>query len=474
MSATDCGQALETIIISVLSRSALYRTILWRTMQNAVQYRTLSRTGTFEMKLTKRNIKTAAQTPGRHSVDGSKGLFLKVMGADRVFWTYRYRFAGKETEIKLVDWPAMSLDQAIALHAERYALLRKRTDPQSARRAAEAAVKAALSGPRKTTFGEAADAYVERMLKRDAWKNPKHRQQWRATLASLPAPFRALAIDDIGPREVFEALDPIWTRTPETGARLRSRIETLIGDDREPEDARPNPAALTGWLKKKLGSVKKLGKIDPSTGARIARGNHPPMPNKDIPDFMRRLRERSDVAARVLEFAILTAARSGEAMGATWGEIDFDEAMWTVPATRMKMGVEHRVPLSEHALAILRRQLELAGGDVDATALVFPSAMRRGARLGVMALKQVLDHMAIENATVHGFRATARSWMADAGIAFEVAEGCLSHKVGDKASQAYVRTEMIERRRVALAGWAQFCAGEGGAGAEIIPLARAS
>ena len=310
-------------------------------------------------KLTARSLESRAKRKGRYS-DGD-GLFLRVMDPGRkAYWVYRYTISGKEREKSIGSYPGMSLADARIKHADLRAAVLKGVDLIGDQRKASAAI-AAKSGA--ATFGEVAEAYVERQERRgQLGKNPKHRRQWRATLASLPAWFRDLPVDQIGPQQVFDALDPIWTRTPETGSRLRGRMASVWDSARAPDDMRSNPAAWSDWLKRKLGNPKKLGKTDRLTGERIERGNHAAMSYANVPAFMTRLGEAPGGAARALAFTVLTCARTNETLGMTFDEVDFDKALWTVPASRMKTGELHEVPLSDAALAVLRAQYEALGG----------------------------------------------------------------------------------------------------------------
>jgi integrase len=316
------------------------------------------------------------------------------------------------------------------------------------------------------TFGEVADAYLERQERRgQLGKNPKHRRQWRATLASLPAWFRSLPVDQIGPQQVFDALDPIWTRTPETGSRLRGRMAAVWDSARAPDDMSANPAAWSDWLKRKLGDPKKLGKTDRLTGERLARGNHAALPYAEIPALMARLKQTPGVAALALQFTILTATRTNETLGMAFDEVDFAKAVWTVPADRMKTGELHEIPLSEATIDILRAQ----GAQRGENPHVFPGRPMRP--LSNMSMAMVMRRLKIP-ATVHGFRSSFRTWASEvANVEFEVAEACLSHRIGSAVSRAYNRTKMTERRRPIMSAWADFVTGK--TGDNVVELRRA-
>ena len=232
---------------------------------------------------------------------------------------------------------------------------------------------------------------------------------------------------------------------------------------RAPDDMRSNPAAWSDWLKRKLGNPKKLGKTDRLTGERIERGNHAAMSYANVPAFTTRLGDAPGGAARALAFTVLTCARTNETLGMTFDEVDFDKALWTVPASRMKTGELHEVPLSDAAVAILRAQEALAILRARETGRgqnphVFPGRPMRP--LSNMALAMVMRRMKVADATVHGFRSSFRTWASEvANVEFEVAEACLSHRVGSAVSRAYNRTKMTERRRPIMSAWAAYVSG---------------
>jgi hypothetical protein len=211
----------------------------------------------------------------------------------------------------------MTLAEARTKHKLLAAEVAKKVDPVGDRKSAKAKQAAKSAGACDSiTFGAVADAYLDRQEKHGLLgRNPKHRRQWRSTLASLPASFRDQQVGEIGPQQVYDALNPIWAQKPETASRLRGRIAAVLDDARGPDDVRPNPAAWSGWLKKKLGDPKKLGKIDGKTGERVQRGNHAAMLYADMAGFVKRLRASGNMAALALEFLILTATRANEALG---------------------------------------------------------------------------------------------------------------------------------------------------------------
>jgi integrase len=245
------------------------------------------------------------------------------------------------------------------------------------------------------------------------------------------------------PRAILRVLEPVWTRTPETASRLRARIEAVLSAAQTQghiDPDRPNPARWKGWLDHMLADPRKIGE----------RRHYAAMPYGDMPAFMAKLTETA------LAFIVLTAARAGEALGATWDEIDFDTKIWAVPATRMKMGKPHAVPLSDATILILKRQ-EAARGT---SPYVFPGSRPRRP-VSPRALTMALSRLGTVDFTVHGFRAAMRSWAADNGVEFELAEQCLAHAVGNSVVQAYQRSSLIERRRPVMQRWADFLAGKG-------------
>jgi integrase len=248
-------------------------------------------------------------------------------------------------------------------------------------------------------------------------------------------------------------LKPIWLTKSETASRLRGRIETVLDAARAKGHIPPgtaNPARWRGHLDKLLARRQKL-----------TRGHHPAMPFTEVPAFVEKLRERPAIAARALEFVILTAARSGEALGARWSEIDFESKVWTVPALRMKRGIEHRVPLVPRAIQIIEEAKKLARGD-----LVFP-AFRADKPLSDMALTMLLRRMKVEGASVHGFRSSLRDWAGElTSFPREVAEAALAHAVGDETEQAYRRGDALAKRRKLMEAWANYC--DKGPGANVI------
>ena len=388
-------------------------------------------------KLTARGVESLSRRRGRYG-DGD-GLFLRVLDPGRrVYWTYRYTLNGRERETSLGSFPELSLADARAKHAAlRKSVVTDKSDPLAHKRAAIAPTPSM-----KPTFGVMADEFVA--THEGGWRNPKHRWQWTQTLTSYCAPIRDMPVDQIGTDDVLAVLKPLWTRAPVTGSRLRGRIEKIIDAARalgHIDRDRANPARWKGHLELLLPKPKKL-----------ARGHHKALAYADTPAFVQRLRsvQAGNAAALALEFLILTATRTGETLNATWDEINFDAATWTVPKERMKINAIFDVPLSDRALDILRA-LEANRGK---NPFVFAGRPQRP--LSNMALAMLLRRMGVDF-TVHGFRTSFRTWCSDVAHAeFEVAEQCLSHRVGNDVSRSYNRTSMLERRRPIMTAWANF------------------
>jgi len=403
----------------------------------------------------KSNALTAAVVknakPGRYG-DGN-GLYLFVRSPQARFWLFRYTMPGsKMREMGLGRAGGGSADvtlaEARARAAALFKLVRAGTDPLIQREADNAAAKATAQdvAARAVTFRTVADRYLT--AHHASWRNPKHRQQWANTLETYAYPHMGdLPAGEVATAHVLAALEPIWTTKPETAARVRGRIEAVL-DYAKAIDLRQgeNPARWKGHLSQTLPARGKVAPVE----------HHAALPWKDVGAFLAALRGQAGIAARTLEFTILTAARTGEVLGARWSEMDLDAKLWTVPASRMKAGREHRVPLSEPALAVLDAMAKLRTID-GLGAVVFPGG-RDGMALSIMAMTMVLRRMKRGDLTVHGFRSTFRDWTAET-TAFprEVAEAALAHTLGDKVEAAYRRGDLFNKRRHLMDDWADFC-----------------
>jgi integrase len=385
-------------------------------------------------KLTDRQIKGRLE-PGRHSDGG--GLFLAVSKSGARSWVFLWKTGGRRREMGLGSLNAVPLAQARVLAEKARQDCAAGRDPIAVR---DAAVS--------KTFGEIADELIA--IKAPEWRNEKHADQWRMTLAVYCAPIRAKEVASIQTDDVLNILRPLWLTRRETASRLRARIEAVL-DAAKAKGLRTgeNPARWRGHLDLLLSKRKKLD-----------RPHHPAMAYKEVPAFLAALREQPTVAALALEFVILTAARSGEALGASWSEIDLSQKLWVVPGERMKGGREHRVPLSDRVLEILAEAERLRDGE-----FVFPGE-KRGKPLSINSLARLLRQMKVENATPHGFRSSFRNFAGNethrdsAGrethFPREIAELSLAHLVGDETERAYRRDDALERRRHLMNAWAQY------------------
>jgi len=384
---------------------------------------------------------TRAKEPGYYG-DGA-GLYLQVSKSLTKSWIFRFTMSGRQREMGLGALHTVTLSQAREKAKECRSKLLDRVDPLEARNTAK--LDEALDRAKAMTFDECAAAYIA--AHRGSWKNAKHAAQWVSTLATYASPvIGALPVASVSTAMVVKLLQPIWEEKTETATRVRARVESVLDWATVSHfRAGENPARWRGHLDNLLADPGKLSKVV----------HHAALPWQAIDAFMTDLRGREGIAARAVELAILTATRSGEVRGATWGEFDLGEAMWTIPAERMKGGREHRVPLSTTAIAMLRTAVR-----VSDEALVFPGA-RAGTPLSDMSLTAVLRRMGRKDITVHGFSSTFRDWCAESiGNSFprEVCEHALAHSLPDKVEAAYRRGDLIEKRKVLMQVWADYCA----------------
>jgi len=396
--------------------------------------------------------------PGRHADGGGLHLLVKDTGARS--WVYRFMLNGKTRDIGL---GAAAGQDAISLAAARDAASALRLkvkagiDPleERDRMAAEALAAAQAAHIAGITFKKVAEDYIA--ANEDGWRNDKHRQQWRNTLSTYVYPvIGELPVAEIATAHVLQILEPIWKAKAETANRVRGRMETIL-DAAKARGYRDgeNPARWRGHI----------AQILPAR-SRLTRGHHKALPYDAIPEFVSKLREREAVAALTLEFAILTAARTGEVLGAKWDEVDMDKAIWTIPPARMKAGKEHRVPLSARAVEILKETQQLG------KEWLFPAA--KGGKLSGMAMAMLLRRMDVD-VTVHGFRSGFRDWAAECtGYAHEVAEMALAHTIDNKVERAYRRGDLFEKRRRLMDDWGTFCASGGAQGSKVTPIRGAA
>jgi integrase len=419
-------------------------------------------------RLTAAALKSLIKEPGRHS-DGN-GLFFRVLPGEKGYWVYRYPATvnGKRTarEMSLGTYPEMRLSKARVLHAAAHAKVTSdKIDPLAEKQAVKEADAAKQA---VKTFGQACDDYIETHA--GSWRSDKHRYQWRHTLGEYCKPIRETPVHDIDTKAVRSVLDPIWNRARTTAAGLRGRIEKVL--DAAQADGlidrdRANPARWKGHLEHLL---PKIGK---PTHRRA-------MPYADVPAFFAKLMGSPDSAPRALAFTILTGMRTKEVRLTTWDEIDLDLTatlkgqngqkdqkvampLWSVPGARMKMGRLHQVPLSDAAVAILKRQWETRGKNK----FVFPGE-RPAKPLSENALARAMKRMGGRD-TVHGFRSSFRDWAGDeTNFQREVAEAALSHAVGDQTERAYRRGDALLKRRELMQAWAIYLNGE--PSADVVPI----
>ena len=377
----------------------------------------------------------AITVPGIYSDGG--GLYLRVRSAGRS-WFYIGTLHGKRIELGLGSVIDIPLAKARERAAEIRTLLLDGKDPRLAR--------ARAKQQQAATFGDFAKQFVASI--EDGFKNPKHRQQWRNTLDTYGKPLANIPIDQVATEDVLSVLQPIWLTKPETASRVRGRIERVLD------------AAKIKGLRSGENPARGKGHLDlllPKRSKNVVR-HHPALPFADIAKFIAELRGRPAVAARALEFTILTAARSGEARGMTWAELDLEKKLWTVPASRMKAEALHEVPLSDAALAIVTALKEQG---LKPTDFVFPAP--RGGAMSDMALSQLLKRMGRRDITVHGFRSTFRDWAGDkTEFEREVVEMALAHTITSAVERAYRRGRALEKRRELMAAWADYCAAKSG------------
>ena len=387
--------------------------------------------------------------PGRHG-DG-QGLYLLVKETGARSWVYRYTMIGKTRDIGLGQAGgsgAVTLAEARNLAAAYRVKVKSGIDPlaERDRAAGERLASAQATKVAQVTFKATAEAYIT--AHGDSWRNDKHRAQWGATLATYVYPVMGdLPVASVGTSHVMAVIEPIWKTKPETASRIRGRIEVVL-DAAKARGYRDgeNPARWRGHI----------AQILPAR-AKLSRGHHKALPYEDAPTFIAELRGRTALAALALEFLILTAARSGEVLGATWGEIDLTKAVWTIPAVRMKAGKDHRVPLSARAVEILEGVRGLGSH------YVFTVSGYR--KLSGMAMAMLLRRME-RDITPHGFRSTFRDWAAEqTSYAHEVCEMALAHTISNKVEAAYRRGDLFEKRRSLMAAWASYCAQGAGCGA---------
>jgi integrase len=385
------------------------------------------------------------RTPGRHP-DGD-GLYLQITPTGVKSWVLRYERNGRERMLGLGTLRDFSLKEARERARRARQQLADGIDPIDARRA-ERAVPT-------ITFREAAQAYNS--LHEAKWRNPRHRAQFLKSLSRYAFPILGnLLVAAVDTPVVLRVVQPIWNSRTETASRVRGRIEAVldwatVSGHRKGD----NPARWKGHLDQVLPAPSAVTKVQ----------HHPALPWSEISSFMVELRGREGVAARALEFAILTAMRTSEVLGARWSEMDLPAKVWTVPAERMKATRPHRVPLPEQAVELLRGLFTEADNDY-----VFIGA-QAGKSLARRALAEALGRMNRSDITVHGFRSTFRDWAAEVShFPNHVVEQALAHTISNAVEAAYRRGDLFEKRRALMAEWAAFCTRS--ADGAVVPIRR--
>jgi integrase len=402
-------------------------------------------------RLTALSVKAAAT--GYHA-DGAN-LYLQVTASGAKSWVFRFMRDGRAREMGLGAAHTVTLAHARVLAAECRRQVLAGEDPIELRDRAREAAQAARA--RVKTFDECVADFISGQ--QGAWRNEKHRGQWISTLKTYVSPvLGSLPVQDVDQGLVLRVLDPIWREKTETASRLRGRIEKVL-DYAASRGLRSgeNPARWGGHLAMHLPKRSQVAAVQ----------HHPALPYADLPAFMQGLREAEGIGARCLEFTILTCARTGEAINAEWSEIDIVGRTWTIPAARMKAHKEHRVPLSQAALAVLTSMKESSESQ-----WVFPGG-KRGKSLSNMALSAVLRRMERTGLTVHGFRSTFRDWCAEATeFPTEMAEMALAHAIGNRVEAAYRRGDLLAKRVSMMAAWADFAGGLFEPKGQVIPIRK--
>jgi integrase len=390
--------------------------------------------------------------PGDY-LDG-RGLYLQVRNQSSKSWILKYSMQKRAREMGLGSAFDFDLADARDMRDRYRKLVKLGVDPIEHRKT-ETAERTAEKA-KAVTFKDAATRYIA--ANRSGWKNIKHASQWEATLKAYAYPtIGALPVQAIDTALLMKVLEPIWSTKPETASRVRGRIESVIAAAKARGEFKgENPATWKGHLDKLLPKTSKVRSVE----------NHAALPYADLPAFVIELHKREGIAASALEFLILTAARTGEVLGATWDELDLRKSVWTIPDERMKNGREHQVPLSAPAVAVLERMSKITNGGN----YVF-FGQSSGRSLSNMALLVLLRRMERHDITSHGFRSTFRDWAADRGYQDAVAEAALAHTVPDAVVAAYRRTTFFELRKQMMDDWATFATSDPTRSADVLTFA---
>jgi integrase len=377
------------------------------------------------------------------SLNDGGGLYFVSRPPNGASWIFRFSRHGKDRWMGIGQYPTVMLGDARARATDARRLLIDDVDPIENRRQQRAQTKLQLV--RQMTFAQCAALYIG--SHKTAWRNAKHSAQWDTTLKTYVYPLiGSLPVAAVDTSLVMKVLQPIWNAKPETASRLRGRIEAILNWATVSEFRTGlNPARWRGHLDNLLPARNKIARVE----------HHAALPYVDVPAFMVKLLQQEGVAARAFEFLILTAARTGEVIGARWPEINLREKLWTIPAERMKAGKEHRVPLSPRAVEILEA---IRPGPSEADGFVFPGNKAKKP-LSNMAFLMLLRRMERVGMTAHGLRSSFRDWCAErTNFPSEVAEMALAHAVGSKVEAAYRRGDLYGKRQQLMDHWATFCA----------------
>ncbi len=378
-------------------------------------------------------IESNKREPGYYADGG--GLWLRVTPTKTRSWIFRYARAGKTHDIGLGAYLNVSLELARTKAADLRAALGRGDDPMALRVAAKA------EAATRMTFKQCAEKYIE--ANRAGWKNAKHGDQWASTLENYAYPvIGQLDVAHVDTAHILKILEPIWGTKNETASRLRGRVERVLAwaTTRKLRKG-DNPAKWTHHLDTILPPPSKVRKA----------GHHEALPYQEANAFIQALKGEAGVSPKALEFTILTVARTNEVIGATWSEIDMQQAVWTIPAERMKAKKEHRIPLTSRAVEILKEMEGLREGD-----FVFPG-WKAKAGLSNMAMLKLLKRIGRDDLTVHGFRSTFRDWAGETtSHPREVIEHAMAHQLKDKAEAAYARGTLFDKRRALMADWDEY------------------
>jgi integrase len=402
-------------------------------------------------RLTARTVETK-KIPGYYSDGGN--LYLRISKGLTKTWAFFYAKNSKRTELGLGSVGNMTLEQARKKASDIRIGLSNGIDPLTEKRRLEAEKNAQTA--KFMTFQQCAEKYID--THKSGWKNPKHIQQWQNTLSQYAYPFFGdLDVSAIDTGLVLRALEPIWTTKNETAGRVRGRVESVLDwanvrGHREGD----NPARWKGHLDHLLAKPSKVQKTE----------HHPALPYGDMNIFINELHQHDCISSKCLEFTILTACRTGEAIGALWSEVDLTEKIWVIPGSRMKAEREHRIPLSTDAMTILTDMATYRSSD-----FVF-SGSRKG--LSNMAMLTLLKRMNRHDVTVHGFRSSFRDWAAEqTAYPNELLEMALAHTIKNQAEAAYRRGDLLEKRRRLMDDWARFCNTKKAQGDNVTPIRKA-